>query len=320
MPIQIRLPETLEAKVRHAMPSRYRRLQLAIPGVETIYTSGNWGILIHQQVLIENHLYTEQYVTPLVDIELYFATTEPAIVLEIILSDNIQVTYPDGTAIQQGKKISMQYMSPDMPYKVNLFAGQQYHTAYIKLSPSLLEGLSDAFPLLLDLFNTSTSLLLPFERFSSTMRMELSKMKNSMLSGKALTQYSNNRITDVVISYLENVHRKERTVLYDIEVAILVAKVEDNPEDIFNVAEQAQLLGLTERALEIAFRQKKGTTVLLFVQQQRIIKAKHLLLTSIVSIAGIALEVGYADASYFNRVFKQVTGISPGRYRSDGQT
>jgi AraC-like DNA-binding protein len=76
------------------------------------------------------------------------------------------------------------------------------------------------------------------------------------------------------------------------------------------VAEQAQLPGLTERSLEIAFRQKKGTTILLFVQQQ---------LTSIVSIADIALEVGYADASYFNRVFKQTTGISPGRYRSDGQ-
>ena len=320
MPIQIRLPQTLETKVTYALPNRYRKMQLSIPETAVEYTSGNWGMLLQQQVLIENHTYSEQNIIPLVDLELLFSTTEPAIILQIILSENMPVIYPDGSASIKGKRIGMQYMSPEMPYRICLQAGQQYHTAYISLSLSLLEGLRGAFPLLSDLFNTSTPLLLPFDRLSALMRAELDKMKNSVLSGQALTQYANNRISDIVISYLENIHRKEKVFLYDSEIALLVDKVDSNPEANFNVEEQAQLMGLTERSLEMAFKQKKGITLLLYVQQQRIIKAKELLLSSVCSIADIAFEVGYSDPSYFNRVFKQVTGMSPGRYRSEGQS
>ncbi|SFE17793.1 Helix-turn-helix domain-containing protein [Chitinophaga sp. CF118] len=320
MPILIRISEKLEAVVTHVIPKRYRKLMLNLPSTEGIYVSGVWGMMIHQQVPIENHLYSEQHVIPLVDMELHFFTTEPTIIMQIILSDEMQFTYPDGGTSQQGRRIGMQYMLPDKPYKVTLHAGQQYHTAYIKLSRQLLEGLHDTFPLLLKLLNTSTSLMLPFERFSATMRTELEKMKTSVLGGQALTHYSNNRISDIVINYLENVHRKGKVSLYDMEVGQLISRVDENPEDTFNVGEQAQLMGLTERSLETAFKHKMGTTIQLYVQKQRIIKAKLLLLASTGSIADIALEVGYSDPSYFNRVFKQATGISPGKYRSDGQS
>src|SRR3954469_20904706 len=112
----------------------------------------------------------------------------------------------------------MQYMSPGMPYKMQLQAGQQYHTACIKVSRSLLEGLCEAFPLLSDLYNTSSSMMLPFDRLSVLMRTELEKLKSSALSGQALNQYANNRISDIVISYLENIHRKEKILLYDTEI------------------------------------------------------------------------------------------------------
>jgi AraC-like DNA-binding protein len=319
MPIQIQIPVETGNVVTHVIPNQYRKLKLTLPETEVLYNSGNWGMLIHQQALLENHLYSEQYLVPLVDMELSFATTEPAIILQIILSDEMEITYPGGQTKQQGRKMGMQFMLPEMPYTMQLYAGQQYHTAHIKISRQLLEGLCDAFPLLIELFNTSTSFLLPPERFSALMRAELDKMKSSALSGQALIHYFNNRISDVVINYLENVHRKDKVGLYDVQVALLVAKVDNNPEDTFNVAEQATLMKLTERSLEMAFRQKKGTTILLYVQQQRIIKAKLLLLTSASTIADIAFEVGYTDPSYFNRVFKQVMGISPGRYRSDGQ-
>lgn len=302
--MQIRLPEALEAVVTYALPNRYRKMQLSMPETTVVCSSGNWGTLLHQQVLIENHIYSEQNIIPLVDMELSFATTEPAIMLQILLSE---------------KRIGMQYMTPDMPYTMYLQAGHQYHIAYIRLSITLLEGLTGAFPLLSDLFNTSKSLFLPFDRLSSLMRTELDKMKSSVLNGQALTQYANNRISDIVISYLENIHRKDKVLLYDNEVLLLVNKVDNNPEANFNVAEQAQLMGLTERSLELAFKQKKGITLSLYVQQQRIIKAKELLLSSENSVADIAFEVGYSDPSYFNRVFKQVTGISPGKYRSEGR-
>jgi AraC-like DNA-binding protein len=318
MPIQIQTPADTGTVVTHVIPNQYRKLKLTLPKTEVSCTCGSWGMMIEQQARLENHLYSEQFVAPLKDIELSFATTEPSIILQIILSDEMEITYPGGDTKQQGRKIVMQFMLPEMPYKMQLHAGQQYHTAHIKVSHYLLEGLRDTFPLLIELFSTSTSFLLPSERFSALMRAELDKMKNSSLSGQALIHYFNNRISDVVISYLENVHRKDKPGLYEGEVAQLVVKIDSNPEETFNITEQAICLKITERALEIAFRQKMGTTILFYVQQQRILKAKLLLLTSTNTVADIAFDVGYSDPSYFNRVFKQVTGISPGKYRSDG--
>jgi AraC-like DNA-binding protein len=320
MPIAINLPETMDTIVTHALPRQCRKMKLPMPETTVMYASGRWGMCLHQQVQIENHVYSEQNIVPQTDMEIHFVSNEPAIVLQIVLSENMQIIYPDGSINQQGRKIGMQYMSPETPYVMQLQAGQKYHCAYIGLSLRLLKELSNAFPMLSALLNTSTSLMLPMERLSSFIRTELDKMKSSLLSGKALIQYARNRISDIVISYLEIIHRKDKVLLYDNKVASLINKVNSNPETNFSVAEQAQILGLTERSLEVAFKQKKGVTLQLYVQQQRIAKAKVLLLSSGRSVADIAFETGYSDPSYFNRVFKQVTGISPGKYRSNGQS
>jgi AraC-like DNA-binding protein len=74
-------------------------------------------------------------------------------------------------------------------------------------------------------------------------------------------------------------------------------------------------MGMTPRALENAFKSKKGITVLLFVQQQRMEKAKLRLLSTTDSIAEISFDVGYTDHSYFSRVFKRTTGKTPNEFR-----
>lgn len=47
----------------------------------------------------------------------------------------------------------------------------------------------------------------------------------------------------------------------------------------------------------------------------RIEKAKKLLLESDADMEQIALRAGFTDSSYFIRVFRQTTGMTPGRYR-----
>lgn len=52
-----------------------------------------------------------------------------------------------------------------------------------------------------------------------------------------------------------------------------------------------------------------------YVIRLRMEKACELLRDSNASIAGIALECGYYDASYFARLFKKYTGVSPAAYK-----
>lgn len=73
--------------------------------------------------------------------------------------------------------------------------------------------------------------------------------------------------------------------------------------------------GIPERTLKRRFRTATGTTLMDRVQDLRIERAKRLLESSATPIDEVSAEVGYEDASFFRRVFRRRTGLSPGDYR-----
>ena len=63
------------------------------------------------------------------------------------------------------------------------------------------------------------------------------------------------------------------------------------------------------------FKAATGTTLIEYLQNLRIEQGKHLLETSQLPVDEISAAVGYADASFFRRLFKRLAGLSPSRYR-----
>ncbi|ETP73163.1 DNA-binding domain-containing protein, AraC-type [Lachnospiraceae bacterium JC7] len=63
------------------------------------------------------------------------------------------------------------------------------------------------------------------------------------------------------------------------------------------------------------FKNQMGITIRDYILQKRIDIAKALISSSLKKISDIAVEVGYQDSSHFNRAFKNVTGMSPAKYR-----
>ena len=63
------------------------------------------------------------------------------------------------------------------------------------------------------------------------------------------------------------------------------------------------------------FRQATGLTPLAYVQRLRIEDAKRRLERTEDSIERIGWHVGYEDPAFFRRLFKRVTGVTPGQYR-----
>ncbi len=49
----------------------------------------------------------------------------------------------------------------------------------------------------------------------------------------------------------------------------------------------------------------------------RVEKAKELLTATRLSVREVSIACGYADANYFARVFKRITGMTPSEYRSN---
>jgi two-component system response regulator YesN len=63
------------------------------------------------------------------------------------------------------------------------------------------------------------------------------------------------------------------------------------------------------------FREGTGESFLAYLTRIRIEKAKSLLLNHSIPLAEIGARTGFKDQSYFTRVFKRNTGLSPGKYR-----
>ena len=63
------------------------------------------------------------------------------------------------------------------------------------------------------------------------------------------------------------------------------------------------------------FQSATGDKPLMYLQRLRIETAKNLLTTTKRSVKTISYDVGYDDASFFARLFRQRTGMSPNQYR-----
>jgi len=63
------------------------------------------------------------------------------------------------------------------------------------------------------------------------------------------------------------------------------------------------------------FKQVTGISFKEYLNKVRIEEAKSLLEHTDYSIMEIAVACGYSDQSYFTKVFKKATGITPKQYR-----
>lgn len=62
------------------------------------------------------------------------------------------------------------------------------------------------------------------------------------------------------------------------------------------------------------FRKNMKKTVFQYLRDIRIAHAKQLLTTTSMRIMEVSECVGFADESYFSKVFKKQTGVSPADY------
>ncbi len=79
----------------------------------------------------------------------------------------------------------------------------------------------------------------------------------------------------------------------------------------------ADYLHINESYLSKLFKKEMDTNFSDYLNSVRIKRSKELLKNSDMSILDIALYVGYDNQSYFTKVFKKMTGITPKKYRDN---
>ena len=90
-----------------------------------------------------------------------------------------------------------------------------------------------------------------------------------------------------------------------------------------NVAEPLTLISLAAMCfispsyLSALFKQETGSTLIDYINTQRVNRAAQLLVQNNHTIAAVAEEVGILDVNYFTKIFKKTLGVTPTRYRRE---
>lgn len=85
------------------------------------------------------------------------------------------------------------------------------------------------------------------------------------------------------------------------------------------VEEIAAFIGLSTDYFSRMFKQYTGLTPVEYIRYIRLAKAAELLQQPDISIADVAMKVGFEDQGYFSRQFKQVMGVSPSAFQRENQ-
>lgn len=97
-------------------------------------------------------------------------------------------------------------------------------------------------------------------------------------------------------------------------------EMDDRLEDRLRVHLLARAAGVHPVSLARAFRRHFDTSVTQYLHRQRVRRAAHLLANCDGTLCSVASGTGFADQSHFTRVFKRLTGLTPGLFRSVAQS
>ena len=85
------------------------------------------------------------------------------------------------------------------------------------------------------------------------------------------------------------------------------------------VEQLAEMVYMAPSYLSCVFKKETGQNLSKFIKSVRMEKAKEMLENTHMKIVNISTEVGYPNVSYFCQSFREYFGISPQKFRANGE-
>ena len=121
-----------------------------------------------------------------------------------------------------------------------------------------------------------------------------------------------------VKSFCAEVAEKQYTVIdekYNSLVESILSYIDDNLSDNITLKTLADKFYFSPNYISTLFKKHNGLSFSQYMVNARIEKSKKLMENMDMKLYNIAQAVGYDDADYFSKKFKQVTGTSPSQWR-----
>jgi AraC-like DNA-binding protein len=120
---------------------------------------------------------------------------------------------------------------------------------------------------------------------------------------------------EALCDFAERVH-KHRGIHHSAAVAACKNYIFNHLFEEITISQLSATAGLSGGHLSQTFKKEVGVTISEYIQQERIEEAKKLLTLTDLPLSHICNRLTFHDQSYFTKVFKKLTGMTPKRYRT----
>lgn len=97
--------------------------------------------------------------------------------------------------------------------------------------------------------------------------------------------------------------------------AAVVQYIRQHLTEQITVAALSELACMSKATFFRVFRRELGLTPVEFIIQERLAEAKRLLRNPLVTVADVCFRAGFNNTAYFQKLFKQYEGVTPGMYK-----
>lgn len=122
-------------------------------------------------------------------------------------------------------------------------------------------------------------------------------------------------LTPIIISYLKFIENRLTASKEHPLTTSIKNYIRDNLKEKVSLKDIAKSTFYSAIYLEKVFKTDTGRSIIDYHLEERINKAKRLLIEGSTSLTEIAESVGFIDYNYFSRIFKKRVGFTPSQYR-----
>lgn len=136
-----------------------------------------------------------------------------------------------------------------------------------------------------------------------------------VLSGLMERVRCRRRAESIPTEIMQKAAGEEGTRPQDDVITTVKRYVREHIQDDIYIADIAKQVFLNEQYLMRTFKKSTGVSILEFITGERLWLAKELLINTNYPINRVADMVGYGNYSYFTKIFKRNTGLTPQGFR-----
>ena len=119
----------------------------------------------------------------------------------------------------------------------------------------------------------------------------------------------------MLTDYCERVLQKKEQPTASPVISRCLEYISVHLHEPISLSDLSKVCGLCTRSLSLKFKEEMGTRIGDYIHEEKLKEAEYLLRHTDYTLSQISTYLGYSSQSYFTRIFREFTGMTPQQYR-----